>query len=190
MTEKDIIKLIRQDEWMMKKLRAVQKPNLPDWYIGAGFVRSKIWDTLHGYKKRTPIPDIDVIYFDKNDFSEEELQKDSTAEEVYFQNLLSSELSGLQWSVTNQARMHIFHDDVPYTNSVDALSKWVETATCIGVRVEEKDTLILVAPHGIDDLVNLIIRPTLKTKKNMQEFTRRLNEKKWLQKWPKLKTIY
>jgi hypothetical protein len=29
--------------------------NLPDWWVCAGFVRSKIWDTLQGFKERTPI---------------------------------------------------------------------------------------------------------------------------------------
>lgn len=66
MTKKDILKLIEKDPWMMKVLDTVQQLNLPDWWIGAGFVRSKVWDYLHGYTVRTHLPDIDVIYFEKN----------------------------------------------------------------------------------------------------------------------------
>ena len=29
-------------------------------------MRSKIWDYLHQYEKRTPLPDVDVIFFDKH----------------------------------------------------------------------------------------------------------------------------
>ncbi len=68
--EKDIIQLIKEDEWMMDILRAVKSLDLPDWWVCAGFVRSKIWDTLHGFKERTPISDIDVIYFDDTNIEE------------------------------------------------------------------------------------------------------------------------
>lgn len=68
----DIIKLISEDDWMMTILATVKSLNLPDWWVCAGFVRSKIWDTLHGYSKRTPLSDIDVIYFDKRNVDESE----------------------------------------------------------------------------------------------------------------------
>lgn len=40
--EKEIIQLIKEDEWMMDILRAVKSLHLPDWWVCAGFVRSKI----------------------------------------------------------------------------------------------------------------------------------------------------
>ncbi|EHL78823.1 hypothetical protein HMPREF1015_02191 [Bacillus smithii 7_3_47FAA] len=40
--EKEIIQLIKEDEWMMDILRAVKSLYLPDWWVCAGFVRSKI----------------------------------------------------------------------------------------------------------------------------------------------------
>ena len=61
----DIIELIKSDENMIEIIKLVSTLNLPDWWICAGFVRSKIWDTLHGFNNRTEIPDVDVIYFDK-----------------------------------------------------------------------------------------------------------------------------
>lgn len=71
---------------------------LPDWWIGAGFVRSKVWDMLHKYTKRTPL--------------------------------------------------------------------------------------------GIDDLVRGIIRPNPQSKSDRDLFERRIKEKEWLKKWPKLKIVY
>lgn len=64
-TEGDLERLIKADIWMMDILKTVEKLQLPDCWVCAGFVRSKVWDTLHEYSSRTPIADIDVIYFDK-----------------------------------------------------------------------------------------------------------------------------
>jgi hypothetical protein len=49
MNEEVILKLIENDPWMMEVLMTASDANLPDWMIGAGFVRNKVWDYLHGY---------------------------------------------------------------------------------------------------------------------------------------------
>lgn len=192
MTEQDIIDLIKKDKWMMDILRASESLHLPDWWIGAGFIRSKVWDFVSGYKKRTPLPDVDLIYFDKSDFSEDKAGNFSTKAEDEYQEQLKSLNSSVKWSVTNQARMHLFHKTKPYKNSEEGLSEWSETATCIGVSLN-KEKLKLIAPHGIEDLVNLIVRPipkyAEKYRHNPNIFESRLKEKKWLQKWPKLKFV-
>ena len=46
MNEQDIINLIKNDEWMMSVLGEAEKLCLPDWMIGAGFLRNKVWDFL------------------------------------------------------------------------------------------------------------------------------------------------
>lgn len=187
MTESNILALIKNDSWMMEILTAAQSLNLPDWWIGAGFVRGKVWDTLHEYSSRTPNTDIDVIYFDKKDFYEDEAGKESTRQEKIYEQKLDGIIPGVDWSVTNQARMHVYHNTKPYKSSSEALGDWVETATCVGVKIDDKGDLVLTAPHGIDDLVGLILRPTTKTERNLKEFERRVADKKWLIKWPKLK---
>lgn len=69
-TEEDIVKVVKQDKWMMTILTAAKSLDLPDWWVCAGFVRAKVWDTLHGFSNRTHLPDVDVIYFNKSDLSE------------------------------------------------------------------------------------------------------------------------
>jgi hypothetical protein len=187
MDRQDILKIIEKDSWMMEVLKTVATLHLPDWWIGAGFVRSKIWDHLHNLKTRTPLPDVDVIYFDPKDFSEDEIHSDSTKMEKKYEVELSKLMPKVNWSVTNQARMHIFHPgDKPYKNSSEALSHWVETATCVGVRLEQ-NRLELTAPHGIDDLTSLILKPTVDSVEGLKNFRRRITEKDWLKKWPRLK---
>ncbi len=188
MTKKDIILLIQNDKWMMDVLKTVEALNLPDWWIGAGFVRGKVWDALHGYKKKTLVPDIDIIYFDKKDFTKIEEKSYSTEKEIEYQNALSKIMPKIKWSVTNQARMHLFHSDKPYKDSKESLSNWVETATCIGVRLN-RGKLTLIAPFGIGDLVGLVLKPTPKFNKNRNIFNKRIKEKKWLEKWSKLQIL-
>ena len=37
----DIENLVRSDPWMMKVLQAAEELGLPDWWIGAGFLRGR-----------------------------------------------------------------------------------------------------------------------------------------------------
>jgi uncharacterized protein len=182
---KDIIQLIKEDEWMMDILRAVKSLNLPDWWVCAGFVRSKIWDTLHGFKERTPIPDIDVIYFD--DTNMEELEEKKL--EIKLKNILPN----IPWSVKNEARMHVVNNIPPYSSSVDAISKFPETATSLGVKLDEKDDIILVAPWGVDDVINLEVKPTpyfQESKERAQIYEERITKKNWKEIWYKVQVFH
>jgi uncharacterized protein len=183
--DKDIIQLIKEDEWMMDILRAVKSLNLPDWWVCAGFVRSKIWDTLHGFKERTPIPDIDVIYFDDTNMDE--------LEEKKFEIRLRNILPNIPWSVKNEARMHIVNNISPYSSSVDAISKFPETATSLGVKLDEKNDIILVAPWGVDDVINLEVKPTpyFKESKELSKiYEERITKKNWKNIWYKVKVFH
>lgn len=180
MTEQDILFLISNDKWMMGVLHIAEKLNLPDWVIGAGFVRNKVWDYLHGFENKEVLTnDIDLIYFDPSN-SGEEIDKE------YSRWL--KELTDVNWEVVNQARTHLWHNRSPYKNTEEALSEWVETPTCVGVRLERDDTLTFFAPHGIDDLVNLIVRPS-PNNSDIKAYKERQKKKDWKQKWPKLKIL-
>ncbi len=181
LTEKDILQIIKNDSWMMKILQAVYDLDLPDSWIGAGFVRSKVWDCLHEYTQRTPLPDIDVIYLNPTDLSEK-------SEEVIKQKLIEK-IPDVPWEVVNQARMHTFHKEPPYTSSAEALSRWVETATCVGVRLSKNNELELIAPLGIDDLVGGIVRQNPTIPQDNALFMKRVNGKDWQKLCPKLKVI-
>ena len=125
-TEKEVLTMIQHDTWMMELLSAVSSLDLPDWWICAGFVRAKIWDELHGFDKRTPTPDIDVIYYDPSTINKK-IEKN-------YEKALVELLPTIPWSVKNQARMHIVNNSPPYSSAVDAISKFPETATALGVK--------------------------------------------------------
>ena len=56
---------IKKDSSMMNILKIVRELNLPDCWIGAGFIRNKIWNTLHNIDTENIHRDIDVIFFDQ-----------------------------------------------------------------------------------------------------------------------------
>lgn len=183
MTEQDILNLINEDKWMMAVLHIAEELNLSDWLIGGGFVRNKVWDYLHGYqKKQVDTNDIDLVYFDSNGNDENSDKK------------LSQELktkTDLNWEVINEAYAHQWYTikPLPYISSEDAVSKWPETATCIGVKTEN-GKLKLIAPYGVGDLVNLIVKPSAAfiDEGNVKNVVvERMKMKRWREKWPNLK---
>ena len=90
--------------------------------------------------------------------------------------------------MVNQTYAHEWNNIPPYESAEDAISQWPETVTAVGVKIENGD-LKLIAPYGIDDLVNLIIRPSPKFSGGIEIVKERMRQKKWLEKWPKLSII-
>ncbi|MNH84892.1 hypothetical protein D3C87_316220 [compost metagenome] len=183
-TEEDIIQLVEQDNWMMDLLHAAAQLHLPDWWICAGVIRSKVWDVLHGYQERTPLADIDVIYFDPMNL-DEEYEKD-------LEHKLLEIRPDLPWSVKNQARMHSINNLPPYHSSVDAISKFPETATAIGITLSSPEVVMLTAPYGIQDLIHLRVHPTpffQATPERAQVYEHRMIQKQWVRQWPNLKVF-
>jgi len=175
--------MVREDSWMVDALTTAKSLQLPDWWICAGFVRSKIWDVQHGFTERTPLPDVDVIYFDPVSIDEEE--------EKRLEERLRSLSPTVPWSVKNQARMHVLNDVNPYLSAVDAISKFPETATALGLSLDEQDNLVLTAPHGIEDAVNMVLRATPAFSNNQELapiFQERIAKKQWSTTWWKLQT--
>ncbi|MBS4195951.1 nucleotidyltransferase family protein [Lederbergia citri] len=182
--ESDIIRLIEHDRWMMDILHHAKSLDLPDWWICAGFVRSKVWDELHGFTIRTQIPDIDVIYYDPSDLNEET--------EKRYEERLRVLYPTIPWSIKNEARMHIGNNVLAYESSTDAISKFPETASALGVKLDSNDHLILTAPHGIHDVIHLEVRPTPYFLENQLTtlYEERIRKKDWKSTWTKLKIFY
>ncbi|OLS38238.1 hypothetical protein BTR22_07030 [Alkalihalophilus pseudofirmus] len=185
LSEEEILLTIQEDEWMMDALQTVRKLKLEDWWICAGFVRSKIWDVVHQFEERTPLPDIDVIYFDQQHAEE--------GSDRALEAKLHTLKPNLPWSVKNQARMHTRNQTPPYKSSVDAMSKFPETATALGVTLTPHGELILAAPHGINDAVTLQVKPTpcfQEDPKRKEIYINRVTKKDWKKAWPKISVYY
>lgn len=173
-------KLLKQDEFRLRCLKAAFSLHLPDWYLGAGFLRNAIWDHLHQHSQATPLNDIDLVYFDAKDLSE--------TTEQWYAATLSALVPDVHWEVKNQARMHLRHQHAPYQSCSDGIQYWVEVPTCVGVRLNADAQLQFYATFGLQENWSLDIkinpfnpRPAL--------FQQRIQEKGWLQRWPKLRVV-
>ncbi len=175
----DLADLILADSWQVQVLRAARKLALPDWAIGAGFVRSAVWDYAHGYREPTPLDDVDVVYFERADNSSER--------EVAHEQWLARAMPAVSWQVRNQVRMHEGNGDPPYRDTEDALRYWPETATCVAVRLEADDSLTIIAPYGLDDLLSLRARPTARGGTRYANYVARMRAKNWPARWPKVR---
>ena len=177
-TAEDILLLAAGRPDMVACLEAVAALGLPDCWIGAGFVRAPVWDALHGYRAPTPLDDVDVVFFDPDSRDEREAPAEAA---------LARALPGHNWSVHNQARMHLHNQDPPYRDTAEALSCWLETATAVALRLNAEGRLELLAPHGLADLFGLRVRPTPHARANkLEAYRARLERKRWLDKWPRL----
>lgn len=172
--------IIEKDDELIRLLRIVRKLNLPDSYIAAGAIRNLVWDCLHGYKERTPLNDVDVIYFDSEDLS-------SGKDLEIWKGLCKIE-PNVNWNVFNQARAHIKNGTRKKADSTEGgVVYWSETSTCVGVRLNKDDSFSICAPHGIDDLMDLIVRPIPEPYQDLKLYNKRISEKEWGKVWPKLK---
>jgi hypothetical protein len=176
-TEQDLLRFVEGQPAMMDALRQVEALELPDCWIGAGFIRNAVWDVLHGRPWQEPQSDIDVVYFDA-------VATDPSLAGRY-EAFLKKSRPALLWSVKNQATMHLQNGDAPYCDTADALRFWPERCTAIAVRLFQ-GRLDLLAPFGIDDLIALRVRPTPKFALRLPLYQRRLKAKNWGARWPRL----
>lgn len=170
--------LLRADPMRMACLRAARELALPDWALGAGFVRNLIWDHLHQKTVPTPLNDIDLIYLDQGD-------PDWLAEAAH-EAWLAARLPGQCWEVRNQARMHHRQQVPPFASSLEALSHWVEIPTCIGVRLLANDEFEWLAPHGFGHNWSLRVSANPRCRQDSQVFVQRVQDKGWQSIWPDL----
>jgi hypothetical protein len=172
--------ILRADPLRWHLLDVVRTLDLPDGWIGAGFVRNVVWDHLHERPQSPPANDVDVIWYDPG--------RTDPAEDKEHKAALRAAEPSISWSVKNQARMHIRNGDAPYVSAVEAMRYWPETATAVAIRRHGFDDIEIAAPFGLEDLLNLVLRPTPHFSGGKRGiYADRLRGKGWTTCWPLLR---
>lgn len=180
-----LIALVERTDWLMSALQAARGIGLQDWCLGAGLIRHLVWDQLHGYPNLpSPESDADLVYFDR--------RVDPEADDMLTADLNAAH-PALRWEVTNQAWVHLWRasDDsgyLPARNLEDAISAWPETATAVGVCLDDAGKLKVIAPFGLDDLFAGIVRRNA-PRVSLPIYQQRLAEKRFGVRWPRLQII-
>ena len=179
--KQEILEAFRKNSDMMAILTIIRNLELTDSWLAAGSVRNFIWNLLSDRPAFDRETDVDVIFFDP-DFSYEET--------LSLENKLRADFPQYQWELKNQVYMHQHSPHtVPYRSSCDAMSKYPERCTAVGLRLNEESDFELYAPYGLEDILNFQIRPTLHFLKNedrMELYRTHLSKKNWQEKWKNL----
>ena len=114
----------------------------------------------------------------------------SYEETLAIENKLREDFPQYQWELKNQVYMHQHSPHTaPYTSSRDAMSKYPERCTAVGLRLNEESDFELYAPYGLEEILNFQVRPTphfLENEDRMKLYQTRLSKKNWQEKWKKL----
>ena len=177
----DLLQAIQLNTDLMKILIIIRNLGLKDSWLAAGSIRNFIWNLLSDKSPFDRETDVDVIFFDP-DISYEET--------VSLEKKLREDFPQYQWELKNQVYMHQHSPHtVPYTSSRDAMSKYPERCTAVGLRLNEDSTLELFAPYGLEDILNFQVHPTphfLENEDRMTLYQTRLSKKNWQEKWKNL----
>jgi hypothetical protein len=176
--------LVRRHAPLMRWLHAARDGGAADWCLGAGVIRTLVWNHLHDLPPDSHAPaDVDFVYFDDTDLT--------AAHEAAITRRLQAAAPQAPWEVVNQARVHLWRRDggiapPPALSLAAGIATWPETATCIGVSLDADDRLRILAPHGLDDLFGLVLRPSPGLR-DPALYAQRLLAKRYTDKWPRLR---
>jgi hypothetical protein len=178
-----LVAMVRSSSSLMAALREVRSLGLNSWCIGAGAVRSLVWDALHGYEQPSAMEDVDVVYFDD---AAADAEQDADLE-----RRLREAMPALRWEVTNQATVHDWFANhlgqaVPPLRSLEeGVATWPEFATCVGVNLDDQESIGVVAPHGLDDLFAMRVRHN-PLRASVATYRQRVQSKRFGERWPLL----
>jgi hypothetical protein len=184
--EEQLRELVRGSVWFMQILRAVRYCDPPNWLVGGGVIRNLVWNRAHGYADATYVKDVDVVFFDAEDLNPER-------ERAFEQGLLAR-CPDVPWDAKNQAAVHLWYEEKfgyavpPLSSSEEGVGANPETATSVGVRLLADDELYIVAPLGLDNLFELVLRRNPR-RVTPEIFRKRLVDKGIREKWPKVRIV-
>lgn len=181
MADQEILERLGQDQAIREILEMIRSLELKDSWLAAGSIRNFIWNILSGKPGFDTETDVDVIFFDSTVSYEKTLQLEMELRKAF---------PAYSWELKNQVYMHIHSPNTqPYTSSKDAMSKYPECCTAIGLRLLEDDKLELFAPYGLADIRAFQVRPTphfLADAERKKLYMERICKKNWQAKWPQL----
>lgn len=181
MSKDFVLELLKENDEIMKILDIIYDLNLNEGCLCAGTIRNYIWNRLS--QESNYIGDVDIAFYDKDISYEESLE---------IEKVLKEKHPKYDWEVRNQYHMHLHNNVKPYINVEDALSRFPERCTAIGARKTD-DGYELIAPYGVEDILNFEVRPTPSVKESVRQFanySERVKKKNWISYWDRIKIYY
>jgi uncharacterized protein len=158
---------------------------LPDAWIVSGCLVQTAWNVLTKRAVDYGIADYDIFYFDPDTSWQ--------AEDAVIRQLQGRLANlGVRIEVRNQARVHLWYPQkhgLPYPalqSSTDGIDRFLTKNTQVGLR-RTRDGHDVHAPHGFDDIANLIVRPNPGA--NFSAAAYETKARRWRMLWPELTVL-
>ena len=157
--EARLIDIVRANAGLMHVLRVMRDLDLPDWRLFSGAVYQSVWNERTDRAPGYGVKDYDIGYFDPDtswDAEDEVIKRVAAAFAPELRDIVE---------VRNQARVHLWFEGKfgeayePLTCTDDAPARFVAPAFALGVRLEKDDAISIVAPFGLQDVFDMVIRP-------------------------------
>ena len=182
---------VLSNEFISSVLGKMRHSDLPGWYLSGGCVFQTVWNVEHGFHAAANILDYDLFYFDGSDLSERAEQV--VGEEV---RRMFADLP-IEIEVRNQARVHLWYEEEygapcpAFQRCEDGIDGFLATCCCFGVREMNNEQRVIYAPHGFDDLFDLVVRPNFVRTIDSRTLGPVYESKilRWCSVWPRLKSI-
>jgi hypothetical protein len=183
----ELVELLSTSSWFCRVLEIVAEVDPPEWWVGAGVIRDIVWDTRFGDGfDPGAVKDVDVLFFDPSDLCRE---RDDQVERA----LIACE-PDIPWEAKNQAAVHLWYPArfgisvAPFSSAAEAVATFPETATAVAARLDRTGTMEVLAPHGLDDLLDGVWRRN-PTRVTVAEYERRLANKKPTARWRAVRVV-
>lgn len=179
--EERLCQLALSSPWFFPALQAARDLRLDAWCIGAGAVRNLVSDHLHGYAQPSQLSDLDLAYFDATELAPEH--------DALLQQQLMLAMPEIAWEVTNQASVHTWfeqyfgHAVLPLASLHEAVASWPEYATSVGLCLKPDLTIEVIAPYGLDNLFNCVVRRN-PARVSPETYRARIAHKNYAGRWP------
>lgn len=179
------LELLKRNELVWEILRRSSALGISNWACGAGFIQQGVFNLFHGRPVLEGIKDVDWVYFDASDLSEE-------AEKAVVEKIRAAMSDiPLPFDVKNQARVHLWYERkfgysiAPYKSLEDAIATWPTTSTAIALSNAPENAAI-IAPFGFADLMEMKIRPN---KRQITEEIYLAKVNRWKANWPRIQVV-
>jgi hypothetical protein len=181
-----LVSLVAESGTTMQALRLARSLELDSWCIGAGAIRNLVWDHLHRFEVATQPEDIDLVFYEAADLSH--------GLERILESKLVAAAPALKWDVVNQAAVHRWltsrakQEVEPFRSLAEGVASWPEVATCVGVSLTSSEKIEVVAPHGLIDLFEMVVRWN-STRVSKEVYEERVAKKRFSERWPEVRVL-
>ncbi len=183
----ELLDELRGCPWFVSAVGVASRVDPPEWWISAGVIRDIVWFGRFGSGfDPEAVKDIDLGFFDGRNLSASRDREVATA--------LGALDASLVWDAKNQAAVHLWYprrfgiEVSPLSSAAEAIATFPEYCTCVGIRWTLDTGWDVVAPYGLDDLLNGVWRRN-PTRVTTEEYRSRLERKRPLRIWPSVRVL-